>query len=170
MQNNPTGESDKELALWMLERMRGSDEFLGVIRAARSAGEPHILDTPEIAAQHTSRLAPLYQGDTEIALEASEAVAAIMERVKSRDLLSCDEELLEKALAAFLAKNPKIGEGMPTDWPATFDLAKDEIEGRISGAFKAGFVAELATAARVELARSAAAEASRLSGRDGHGS
>ena len=165
MANNPNGESDKELALWMLDRMRDSDEFLGVIRAARSAGEPHILDTPEIAAQHTSRLAPLYQGDTEVALEASDAVLAAMEKVKARNLLSCDEELLEKALAAFLASHPKIGEGVPSDWPATFDLAKDEIEGRTSGAFKVGFVAELATAARVELARSASAEASRQSGR-----
>ena len=165
MQNNPTGASEKELALWMLDRMRDSDEFLGAIRAARSAGEPHILDTPEIAVRHTNRLAPLYQGDTEVILEASDAVAAIMERVKARDLLSCDEELLEKALAAFLAKNPKIGEGVPSDWPATFDLAKDEIEGRTSGAFKAGFVAELASAARVELARSASASASRQSGR-----
>ena len=170
MQNNPTGESDKELALWMLERMRGSDEFLGVIRAARSAGEPHILDKAEITAQHTSRLAPLYQGDTELALEASDTVLAAMQTAKARNLLSCDEELLEKALAAFLAKNPKIGEGMPSDWPATFDLAKDEIEGRTSGAFKAGFVAELATAARGELARSASAEASQQSGRDGRGS
>ena len=165
MADNPTGESEKELALWMLDRMRDSDEFLGVLRAARSAGAPHILDTPEIAAGHTSRLAPLYQGDTEVALETSVSVAAIMERVKARDLLSCDEELLEKALAAFLAKNPKIGEGMPSDWPATFDLAKDEIEGRTSGAFKSGFVAELAAAARVELARSASAEASRQSSR-----
>jgi hypothetical protein len=166
MANNMTDASDKELALWMLDRMRDSDEFLGVIRAARSAGEPHILDTPDIAAQHTSRLTPLYQGDTEVALEASDALVAAMEKAKARNLLSCDEELLEKALAAFLAAHPKNGEGAPSDWPATFDLAKDEIEGRTSGAFKAGFVAELASAARVELARSASVGQSRLSGRE----
>ena len=166
MANNMTDASDKELALWMLDRMRDSDEFLGVIRAARSAGEPHILDTPDIAAQHTSRLAPLYQGDTEVALEASDALVAAMEKTKARNLLSCDEELLEKALAAFLAAHPKNGEGAPSDWPATFDLAKDEIEGRTNGAFKAGFVAELASAARVELARSASVGQSRLSGRE----
>jgi hypothetical protein len=166
MANNMTDASDKVLALWMLDRMRDSDEFLGVIRAARSAGEPHILDTPDIAAQHTSRLTPLYQGDTEVELEASDSLVAAMEKAKARNLLSCDEELLEKALAAFLAAHPKNGEGAPSDWPATFDLAKDEIEGRTSGAFKAGFVAELASAARVELARSASVGQSRLSGRE----
>ena len=169
MANNPKGTSDKELALWMLDRMRDSDAFLDVIRAARSAGEPHILDTSEITAMHTAALALLYQGDTEVTLDASETVAAAMEKVKARNLLSCDEELLEKALAAFLAENPKIGEGVPSDWPATFDLAKDEIEGRTSGAFKAGFVSELAAAARVELARSVGADLSRGAARNGHG-
>ena len=161
MTNNPTGTSDRELALWMLERMRESDKFLEVIRAARSAGVPHLLDKADTTSMHTGALALLYQGDTDVALDTSSPVAAAMDKAKARYLLSCDEELLEKALAAFLAAHPKIAEGVPSDWPATFNQAKDEIEGRTSGVFKTGFVAELAAAARLELARSAGVDKSR---------
>lgn len=167
MANSPMVKSDKELALWMLDRMRDSEEFLGVIRAARSAGGTDILDTPDYIARHKGRLAPLYQGEHEDMVDVPESVAVALEKITGRDLLSCNEELIEKALAAYLAKHPKAGEGLPTDWPSTFDLAKAEIEGQIQGAFKPGFIAELATAARGELARQSAADKSRGSGRDG---
>ncbi|MBX9925194.1 MAG: hypothetical protein K2Y05_02445 [Hyphomicrobiaceae bacterium] len=144
---------DKELALWMLERMRDSKEFLNVIRAARSAGGSDILDTSEYVALHKGRLAPLYQGAREDKVELSEEAAAAVAKLTARDLLSGNEELLEQALAAYIATHAKADEGLAKDWETTFDLARDEIEGRTNGAFKPGFTADLATAARSELAR-----------------
>jgi hypothetical protein len=158
MPNNPTavpksGAADKDLALWMLERMRHSENDLAVIRQARSAGGTDILDTPKHIALHSKRLAPLYQGGDEELVEMPEAVVATLERIAAQHVLSCNEELFEKALAAYLAKYPKAGEGVPSDWPTTIDAARAEVEGRTSGAFKPGFTAELATAARTEIAR-----------------
>ena len=158
--------TDVELALWMLERMRDSEGFLGVIRAARSAGGTDILDTPDYVARHKSRLAPLYQGADEETIEASDTVVALLEKLGARDLASCNEELLEKALAAYIAKHPDGGEGLPTEWPSTFDAARAEIEGRTTGAFKPGFTAELAAAARSEIARQAESNRGRGSGRE----
>ena len=83
--------SDKELALWMLERMRDSEGFLGVIRDARSAGGTDILDTPDYVARHKARLAPLYQGADEETVEVSAAVATLLEKLGARDLASCTE-------------------------------------------------------------------------------
>ena len=62
----PTADaSDQALALWMLERMRDSDRFLGVIKAARAAGQRDVLDTPDYTAHHQDRLKKLYQSDSE---------------------------------------------------------------------------------------------------------
>jgi hypothetical protein len=171
MTNNSSGRpkadaSDKELALWMLERMRASEGFLGVIRDARSAGGTDILDTPDYVARHKARLAPLYQGADVESFEASDTVVTLLEKLGARDLASCNEELLEKALAAYIAKHPKGGEGLPSDWPSTFDAARAEIEGRTKGVFKQGFTAELAASARAEMARQAGADKSRGSGRE----
>jgi hypothetical protein len=159
--------SDKELALWMLERMRDSEGFLGVIRDARSAGGTDILDTPDYVARHKARLAPLYQGADEETVEVSATVATLLEKLGARDLASCNEELLEKALAAYIAKHPKGGEGLPSDWPSTFDAARAEIEGRTTGAFKPGFTAELAASARAEMVRQAANDRSHGTARNG---
>lgn len=172
MQNNsgtrPKADAtDVELALWMLERMRDSEGFLGVIRAARSAGGSDILDTPDYVSQHKARLAPLYQGASEETVEVSDTVVALLEKLGARDLASCNEEILEKALAAYVAKNPNAGEGLPSGWPSTFDAARAEIEGRTTGAFKPGFKAELAASARAEMARQAGTDKSRDSGREG---
>ncbi len=145
--------TEVELALWMLERMRDSEGFLGTIRAARSAGDTDILDTPEYVALHTKRIAPLYRGETDAVIEAPESVVAMLEKLGKRDLLSGNEELFEKAIAAYIAKHPKGGEGLPVDWSSPFDAARAEIEGVTNGAFKPGFTAELATAARAEIAR-----------------
>jgi hypothetical protein len=157
MQNNastPKGDATEvELALWMLERMRDSDGFLGPIRAARSAGGTDILDTPEYVALHTKRIAPLYRGTTDAVIEAPESVVAMLEKLSKRDVLSCNEELFEKAIAAYIAKHPKGGDGLPVEWLSPFDAARAEIEGRTSGAFKPGFTTEMATAARAEIAR-----------------
>ena len=170
MANNPNGRPkadapDKVLALWMLERMRDSEGFLGVLRDARSAGGTDILDTPDYVARHKARLAPLYQGGDEETVEMPETVVALLEKLGARDLASCNEELLEKALAAYIAKHPKGGEGLPSDWPSTFDAARAEIEGRTTGVFKPDLTVELAASARAELARQAGADKSRGSDR-----
>lgn len=147
--------SDNELALWMLERMRASEQFLGVIKAARVAGHRDVLDTPDYLALHRERLKKLFQsaaGDDEDLPPASAAkVAAIMKR----DLLSSPEEVLEKALDAYLELNPRSIDGLDIERRSLFALARDEIEGRTSGEFNAGFAGELAAAARAELTRQA---------------
>ncbi|MGL1622414.1 hypothetical protein ACSTG8_23420, partial [Vibrio parahaemolyticus] len=73
---NHTNKSDRELALWMLERVRDSEEFLGVIKAARTAGSRDVLDTPEYVARHRGRLKPLYQSDDSDTEEAPAALAS----------------------------------------------------------------------------------------------
>ncbi len=163
------GAADKELALWMLERMRDSEEFLGVIRAARSAGGTDILDTPDYIALHTRRAAPLYQGEHEELVDAPASLVAVIEKLAERDLLSGKEDLIEKAIAAYLAKHPKGDTDLPKNWQSTVDLARAEIEGHTSGAFKPGFVTELATAARQEIARRAGLDSGRGAGRDSRG-
>jgi hypothetical protein len=145
--------ADKELALWMLERMRLSKESLGVISAARSAGSTDVLDTPDYVALHTQRLAPLYQGADEEVFDAPASLLAKIELLAKRDLLSSPEEFIEKALAAYIAKHPKGDTDLPPHWQTTIDDARAEVEGRTSGAFHPGFTAELATAARAEIAR-----------------
>lgn len=153
--------SDKELALWMLERMRHSERFLDDIRDARSAGETDMLDRPEYIAQHRGRLAQLYRGGSERVVEITEEAADQLKQIAAQKLLSCDEEVIEKALASFLAANPKIAATVPADWPTTFDAAKAEVEGRTKGRFRPGFTSELAAAARSELDRRAEASKSR---------
>jgi len=152
---NPDTKSDRELALWMLERMRDSDEFLGVIRAARTAGKRDVLDTPDYVARHQGRLKPLYQSDESDTEEAPAALASLIDEIVARDMLSGREELLEKALKAYLDSHPKGAEGLPAEWETTFEAARAEIEGRTSGAFEPGFTAALARSAREELARQA---------------
>lgn len=152
---DPSKMSEKELALWMLNKMRDSERFLDVIRSARNAGAPDILDTPEYVARHKARLAKLYQSDEGGPVEAPQGVAAQVEGLKNRDLLSSREELIEKALAAYLAQHPRGAHNLPKDWASTFELAQAEIEGRVTGAFQKGFVAELAQAARDEMAKEA---------------
>ena len=167
MANNYGGRSEPELALWMLERMRDSKEFLGVIQAARLSGRADILDAPEYVAHHKSRLKKLYQGDDEEIIDAPPVLAAKIEAIMRRDMISSVEELFEKALAAYLVRHPDKSVGLPEDWQTTFDLARAEIEGRTSGAFEPGFVAGLAASAREELDRQAAVESSLDAERDG---
>ena len=172
MANDPTSvprhdAADTELALWMLERMRDSEEFLGVIRAARSAGGRNVLDTPSYIARQQARLAPLYQGGSEELVDLPDSVVARLEAIAQQHLLSCNEETVEKMLAAFLVANPKIAATVPADWPTTFDMAKAEVEGRTSGVFMPGFAADLAAAARGEIARRTELDKGRGSGRDG---
>jgi hypothetical protein len=155
---------EKELALWMLNKMRDSEHFLDVIRAARKAGAPDILDTPDYLARHKTRLAKLYQDSEDDPVEAPQGVAARAVALEKRDLLSSREELIEKALAAYLDQHPRGAENLPKEWATTFDLAQAEIEGRVTGAFQKGFVAELAQAAREEMAREAAKSRDRSRG------
>ena len=169
MANDLSEKSDKELALWMLERMRDSEQFLGVIRAARSAGGTDVLDNPDYVALHTKRIAPLYQGDDEETVAVPASLVGEIEKLAERDLLSGPEELIEKAIAAYIKAHPKGDTDLPKNWQSTFEAARAEIEGHTSGAFKPGFTAELATAARQEIARRAGSEKSRGSDRGSTG-
>lgn len=152
----PRGDAnDTELALWMLERMRNSERFLGVIKAARVAGSRDVLDTPDYVELHRNRLKKLFQSGSGDDAPLSTATAAKVAAVMKRDLLSSPEEFLEKALGAYLELNPRGLEGLDVERQTVFDQARDEIEGRTSGEFKPNFVNELAAAAREELVRQA---------------
>lgn len=155
--SNYGGMSEQQLALWMLEKMQDSEAFLRDVRAARVKGKPDILDEPQFVDPHKTRLKRLFQtGDGEdVDLPAS--AAAVIEELVARDALSSPEELIEKALAAYVDKHPDGAKGLPENWQSTIELARAEIEGRTQGAFRDGFVAELAGAARAEMDREAEA-------------
>lgn len=158
---NPEGKTDAELALWMLERMRNSEDFFADIRAARTAGTRDVLDTPVDVARHGARLKKLYQSASDDTEEAPAALAGLIDEIVARDALSSREELIEKALMAYLEKHPRGKEGLPPHWQTTIDAARAEIDGTTRGAFEPGFVAGLAAAARTELAQQAEATRSR---------
>lgn len=165
MQSDDDKRSDRDLALWMLEQMRESEEFLGMLRAARRRGERDVLDIPEFAALHQGRLAKLFQGDDDgDPTEVPPALSGVIEEVISRDLLSGTEEFLEKALRAYLDAHPRGAEGLPEAWATTFEAARNEIEGITQGAFEPGFVTALAGAARQEIAQDAERDAKRARG------
>lgn len=166
MANEP--KSDRDLALWMLERMKDSAEFLGVLKAARIDGKTDVLDTPDYVAKHKGRLKKLYQGSDEESVGVASSTAAKMAALADRDLLSGREELIEKAIAAYLSLHPDRDKGLPREWQSTFDLARDAIEGRVSGAFGATFAADLAQAARDEMARMAEQSRGRANERGGN--
>lgn len=150
-----TGASEAELALWMLERMRSSERFLGVLKAARSAGQRDVLDTPDYVERHRARLKKLFQSSASDDTPLPPATAAKVAAIMKRDLLSSPEEVLDKALEAYLELNPRGLDGIDAERISVFDAARDEIEGRTSGEFRPGFVSELAAAAREEQARQA---------------
>lgn len=111
---------------------------------------------------HTEHLKKLHQGEEEEVVEVPASIAGTIVALVERDLLSGPEELLEKALAAYIERTHD--RGVPRDWQPTIELARAEIEGRTSGKFHPGFVAELAGAAREEMSRQAGREQDR--GRD----
>ena len=156
--------SERQLALWMLDKTRDSAALLDVFRRARVRGVSHVLDKPDIVYDHTARLKRLHQGDEEEEVEVPISLAAKMAALVERDLLSGPEELIEKALAAYIERTND--RGLPKDWQPAIEMARAEIEGRTSGVFHAGFIAELAGAAREEMAREAEAERVRDQGRD----
>ncbi|MBS0243975.1 MAG: hypothetical protein JSS20_17515 [Proteobacteria bacterium] len=145
--------SERELALWMLEKMRNSVEFLGVLKGARIKGQRDILDEPDYIQRQQQRLKRLHQADSEDVLPVSSSVAARIDALVKRDLLSSREEFIEKAIGAYLDRHPRGREELPAEWQSTIEAARAEIEGRTSGNFEPGFTAELAAAAREELAR-----------------
>jgi hypothetical protein len=154
--NNATtadGMSDQQLALWMLDKMADSEEFVGQLRQARVAGEPDDLDRPDIVEPHLDLLKKLHQGDEEETVEVSSWTAGAIVALVERDLLSGPEELIEKALVAYIERTND--RGLPRDWQPTIAMARAEIEGRVSGKFHAGLVSELAAAAREEMNREA---------------
>ena len=163
------GMPDKDLALWMLERMRDSEEFLAVLQKARRAGKPDVLDTPAYVARHKARLAKLYTADAEDDVEVFEETKKKIEFLMARDMLSSPEEFIEKALAAYIEKHPRGAEGIDGHWQSTFDAARAEIEGKTQGMFEPGFTAGLAASAREELARQAGdrTKANERGGREG---
>ncbi|RTL70307.1 MAG: hypothetical protein EKK41_12750 [Hyphomicrobiales bacterium] len=144
---------DKELALWMLKRMRDSVGFMEVLRKARVQGKRDVLDTPAYVARHSKRIARLYQSSTEEDIAAASSTAAAIEEIMRRDLISSPEEFLEKAIVAYIEKHG--ANGLLSEWQSTFEAAEAEIEGRTRGAFEAGLVERLAGAAREEMARQA---------------
>ena len=161
----PTGKTDKELALWMLDRMADSDEFLGVLRKARAAGKRDILDAPDYSANHNARLLKVHIADIEEETYITNAHAASLKPLVERDLLSSREEFLDKAIAAYVEKYG--ADHLPGADRSIVEAARDEIEGKTSGAFEPGFTSGLAAAALIELYRQAAAEKSRDAGRSG---
>ena len=62
------------------------------------------------------------------------------------------EELIEKAIEAYLRLSPKGEEDVPAGWKSTLALAEAEIRGEVRGQFAPGFVALLAGRARAEQA------------------
>ncbi len=160
----PTAKTDKELALWMLDRMADSDEFLGVLRKARAAGKRDVLDTPDYIAKHKARLLKLHKSDSEEDTDITTAAAAWIDALVKRDLLSSREEFLDKAIAAYVEKFG--AEQLPGTEKSLVEAARDEIEGRTSGGFEPGFTRKLAEAARDEQAR---ARNPNEHGRDGRG-
>jgi hypothetical protein len=157
MANDPTALPskdlpDRELALWMLDRMQDSEAFLAEIQAARIKGRPDILDTPDYVALHKSRLKKLYQGgdDGEYA-EVPPALIGKIDAIIARDMISSVEEFLEKAIAAYVEKHPIKTQGL--EWQSTFQAARAEVEGKTNGAFEPDFTAVLATSARAEIDR-----------------
>ena len=116
MANNYGNRTEPELALWMLERMRDSEEFLGVIQAGRVSGRPDVLDSPEYVTRHKDRLKKLYQSDDEEIIDAPPALAAKIKAIMQRDMISSVEELFEKALAAYIALHPEKAAGLPVNF------------------------------------------------------
>lgn len=144
---------DTELALWIVERMRDSERFLGIIRAERRAGNRDVLDTAEYIARHRARLRKLFQSDTDDETPLPPQTAAKMAAIMKRDLLSSPEEVIEKALDAYLQLHPRGLDGIAADRQSVFDAARDEIMRGTSVEFAPGFTARLASAARDEIAR-----------------
>ena len=173
MANDPTalpskGLPDRELALWMLDRMQDSEEFLAEIQAARVKGKPDILDNPDYVALHKTRLKKLYQGgDDEEPFEVPPALIGKIEAIMERDMITSVEELLEKAIAAYVEKHPMKSQGLPQEWRSTFEAARAEVEGKTSGAFAPDFTAGLAASARTEIDRRHDVDRARDTGRDG---
>lgn len=147
--------TDKQLALWMLEKMQNSEEFLHEIRAARVKGRPDMLDKPELVGKHKARLKHLFQSGEEDSVDVPADVAGVLAALTERDAISSREELIEKMISAYLDQHADGSKGLPEGWQTTVELARAEIEGRTSGQFRDGFVAELAGAAREEMARDA---------------
>jgi hypothetical protein len=158
---------DGVLALWMLGRMRDSEEFIGVIQAARRTGKRDVLDDPEYVSFHNGRRKKLYQSDDDDIVDLPASVVAKIKAIMDRDVISSVEEFIEKAIGAYIAQHPLKSAGLPMDWESTFDLAQSEIEGHITGAFHPGFVAGLAASARDALDRQSAHGQERSNGNDG---
>ncbi len=158
---------DRVLALWMLRRMRDSEEFIGVIQEARRIGKRDVLDEPEYVMFHNDRRKKLYQSDDDDIVELPTSVVAKIKAIMDRDVISSVEEFIEKAIGAYLALHPLKSAGLTMDWQTTFDLAQMELEGNVTGAFQPGFVAGLAASAREELDRQAQQEQERSAGNDG---
>lgn len=156
--------SERELALWMLGKMQDSETFLGILRKARATGARHMLDRADMHALHLQRLRKLHEGEDEETVEVPATLAGTIVALVERDLLSGPEELIEKAVAAYIERTGE--RDLPALAEPTIAMARAEIEGRTSGVFHAGFVVELAAAARAELSREAEAERERDQGRE----
>ena len=145
-----TEQNDKVLALAMLAKIARSETLLSDICTARFAGRRDPLDSPDVVARHASRVKRLYQDSEEGEVGVPVSVAAAIDAATARDVLSCREELVEKAIAAYLQAHPRGTEGLPKDWQTTLALAEQQIEGQVKDAFRDNFVGELAQSERAE--------------------
>lgn len=158
---------DRELALWLIDRMQASEEFLAVIQAARAKGQRDVLDTPDYVAEHKARVRKLFDdGSDDEPADVPPSLAGKIEAIMARDMISGVEEFLEKAIAAYIEKHPLQSQGLPEQWRTTVEAARAEVEGRTDGAFAPGFTASLAASARAEIDRRLARDQDREAGRD----
>lgn len=148
--------SDKELALWMLDRIDASEKLL----AARRSGSPAEQPDDRNSAFDRRVLETLYRGPDAEDQRLPAALVGIMDAIGNRDLLAGREEVIEKALAAYISRHPNGNDGLPTAWQTTIAAARAEVEGRTTGNFAPNFVATLAKAARDEMVMEANRERS----------
>lgn len=134
----------------MASKLANSQGSLAIIRDARAAGKRDVLDSPAYVAKHRQRLSSLYRGDAERSVSLPVPIAKVIEAIMSRDLLSSPEELLEKALGAYLDQHPRGREGVAVDWQTTLAAARAEIEAGTTERFGPGFAGRLAEAERAE--------------------
>ncbi len=134
----------------MASKLANSQGSLAVIREARKQGKRDVLDDPAYVARHRQRLRRLYQSDAEAPVSLPVPIAKVIEAIMSRDLLSSPEELIEKALGAYLDQHPRGREGVAIDWATTPAAVRAEIEAGTAERFDAGFAGRLAEAERKE--------------------
>ncbi len=150
MKTEPDTSSNRAMALWLLDRMDESAQFLGQLRAARHAGVSDMFDRPELITRHQKVLRKLTEDDSdEEPVDLPAALVAKLRALADRDLLSGPGQVIEAALALYIAKRPDLARELPPFAPMTPAAARAAIEAPGGSELEA----YLAEAARDELAR-----------------